>query len=222
MRNKAAVKMMLDESIHRKIPMNLQLFAENGDGIGDSGNGGGSGENEGGDGGNKDGEVSFDDFLKTGKNQAEFDRRVQKAIETAVSNARDKWRILTDDKVSEAEKLAKMTATEKQQYLEQKRKKELDDREAEITKRELMATAKNTLADKKLPQDLAEILVYTDADACKESIAAVEKAFHAAVEAAVQERLKGDSPIKKASDQNADSKQKVIEAAMLGGLTGGF
>ena len=118
-----------------------------GDGGGGSGNDGGSGGGSGsGDsGGNK--EVSFDDFLKTGKNQAEFDRRVNKAIETA----KEKWEILLDDKVSEAEKLAKMTAAEKQQYLEQKRQKDLDKREAEITKRELMATAKNTLTDKKLP-----------------------------------------------------------------------
>ena len=30
--------------------------------------------------------VTFDDFLKDGKNQAEFDKRVQKAINTAKTN----------------------------------------------------------------------------------------------------------------------------------------
>ena len=161
--------------------------------------------------------MSFDDFLKTGTNQAEFDRRVQQAINTAVSKAQDKWKILTDDKVSEAEKLAKMTAAEKQQYMEQKRQKELDAREAKITKRELMATAKNTLTDKKLPLELADILVYTDAESCNASIAAVEKAFNTAVEAAVQERLKGGDPMKKAPQGN-DALQKQIEEAMAGGL----
>ena len=57
-----------------KVPMNLQLFAEGGDGAGaGEGNGGGSGEGTGGEGG--DNPPSFDDFLKTGSNQAEFDRR---------------------------------------------------------------------------------------------------------------------------------------------------
>ena len=52
-----------------KVPMNLQLFAEGGDGAGvDDGNGGGSGEGTGGEGG--DNTPSFDDFLKTGSKRA--------------------------------------------------------------------------------------------------------------------------------------------------------
>lgn len=99
-----------------KVPMNLQLFAEDGDGAGaGEGNGGGSGEGTGGEGDNP---PSFDDFLKTGSNQAEFDRRVQKAVNTAVTNAQEKWQALTDDKLSEAEKLAKMTKEEKAQYMQ--------------------------------------------------------------------------------------------------------
>ena len=147
--------------------------------------------------------VSFDDFLKDGKNQAEFDRRVQSAIDTAVSKAREKWQIMADDKATEAKKLEKMSADEKAEYQRQKRIKELDEREAEITRRELMATAKNTLADKGLPQELASILTYTDAKACSASIEAVEKAFSAAVEAAVKDRVKGGEPIKKAQGSEA-------------------
>ena len=156
--------------------------------------------------------MSFDDFLKTGNNQAEFDRRVSKALETA----HEKWRILADDRVSEAEKLAKMTATEKSQYLAQKREKELADREANITRRELQATAKNTLAEKKLPIELADVLVYTDAEACNKSIATVEKAFQAAVEAAVEDRLKGGNPPKKAPGDGQDDLEKQVAKALAG------
>ena len=75
---------------------NLQLFAEGeGAGTGGSGDGGGTdgknGAGSGGEGGSGDEPVSFDDFLKQEGNQAEFDRRVQKAIDTAVSNAQKKW-----------------------------------------------------------------------------------------------------------------------------------
>lgn len=195
-----------------KVPMNLQLFAEGGDGAGaDGGNGGGSGEGEGagGEGGaGSDTPPSFDDFLKTGGNQAEFDRRVQKAVNTAVTKAQEKWQALADDKLSEAEKLAKMTKEEKAQYMQQKREKELADREAAITRKELMAEAKNTLASDGLPQELAEVLDYSDADTCKKSMEKVKEVFQRAVETAVEEKLKGGKPPKKAPGGDA---QKALE-----------
>lgn len=193
-----------------KVPMNLQLFAEGGDGAGaDGGNGGGSGESAGGEGGaGGDTPPSFDDFLKTGGNQAEFDRRVQKAVNTAVTKAQEKWQALADDKLSEAEKLAKMTKEEKAQYMQQKREKELTDREAAITRKELMAEAKNTLASDGLPQELAEVLDYSDADTCKKSMEKVKEVFQRAVETAVEEKLKGGKPPKKASGGDA---QKALE-----------
>lgn len=202
----------------KKIPLRLQFFAE-GDGAGsDDGNGSGSGSA--GDGGTEttDGETkppSFDDLLKGG-HQAEFDRRVQKAINTALTNAQEKWQALTDDKLSEAEKLAKMTNEEQAQYKQQKREKELDDKEAAITKRELEAEAKNTLAEKKLPAGLAEILNYVDADSCNKSIAAVEKAFREAVEAGVQDKLKGGAPQKKAPGTDGADLAKQVESLMMG------
>lgn len=87
---------------------NLQLFTEPG------GDGGGSGEGDGAGavgnpGNNGNTTMSFDEFLALEGNQSEFDRRVQKAVNTAVTNAQTKWKTLTDDKVSEAEKLAQMT-----------------------------------------------------------------------------------------------------------------
>lgn len=197
-----------------KIPMNLQFFAEGNDDGADGGNGGGAGT-EGGAGGDK--QMSFDDFLKGEGNQAEFDRRLQKAVNTAVTNAQKKWEALTDDKLSEAEKLAKMTKEEKAEYMRQKQEKDLADREAAITKKELMAEAKNTLAEKKLPAGLAEVLNYTDADSCNKSITAVEKAFQEAVEKAVEDRLKGGKPIKKAPETGAeDDIAKQVEKLMMG------
>lgn len=162
-----------------KVPMNLQLFAEGGDGAG-----------------------------ADGGNQAEFDRRVQKAVNTAVTKAQEKWQALADDKLSEAEKLAKMTKEEKAQYMQQKREKELADREAAITRKELMAEAKNTLASDGLPQELAEVLDYSDADTCKKSMEKVKEVFQRAVETAVEEKLKGGKPPKKAPGGDA---QKALE-----------
>lgn len=190
--------------------MNLQLFADNGDGDLESGsNGGGTGSE-----GSK--EMNFDDFLKEGGNQAEFDRRVQKAIQTSLTKEKEKWQAMTDDKLSEAEKLAKMTKEEKAQYMQQKKEKELSDREAAITRKELMAEAKNTLAGKNLPQELAEVLNYADAESCNKSIAAVEKAFQSAVQAAVEERLKGKDPMKKAPRDAEDALEAQVRSIIVG------
>ena len=180
-----------------KLPMMLQLFAD-GDGAGAGGEGGGTGED---DSVENDKTKSFDEILGDKEYQKEFDRRMQKAIDTAVKNAQEKWQVLTDDRVSEAEKLAKMNKDEQAEYRRQKHEKELANREAAITKRELMAEAKITLADKDLPVELADILNYVDADTCNKSIAALEKAFNKAVETKVQDRLKGSDPITKAKEQ---------------------
>lgn len=111
---------------------NLQLFAgEGGDGGGDD-DGDGSGP--------EDKPVSFDDFLKEEGNQAEFDRRVQKAVNTAVTNAQEKWKALTDDKLTEAEKLAKMTKEEKAEYKNRKLEKELEDLKRQNAVTEMRST----------------------------------------------------------------------------------
>lgn len=201
------------------LPMKLQFFAEGDDNAGaDQGEGGGtgSGNEPGGDKGNMGGDSeepkSFDDLLQNKDYQAEFDRRVQKALGTA----KEKWSALMDDKLSEAEKLAKMNKDEKAEYLRQKQEKELKSREAAITRRELMAEAKNTLAEKKLPVGLAEVLNYADADSCSKSMEAVEKAFQEAVQATVEEKLKGGTPPKKAPSGGEEDLAKQVESLMMG------
>lgn len=150
---------------------------------------------------------SFDDILKNKDYQAEFDRRIQKALGTA----KEKWDALMDDKLSEAEKLAKMTKEEKTQYQQQKREKELADKEAAITRRELMAEAKNSLTEKGLPVSLAELLDYADADRCSKSIVALEKAFNQAVQAQVDKKLEGGKPIKKAPPDETITKEQFAK-----------
>ncbi|MDD4279642.1 MAG: DUF4355 domain-containing protein [Candidatus Sumerlaeales bacterium] len=99
-----------------------------------------------------------------------------------------------DKAVTEAQKLAKMSADERAEHEKQAHEKALADREAEITKRELRAEAKSQLSDKGLPIELAEILPYTDADTTNAAIVATEKVFRLAVEKGVTERLKGNPP----------------------------
>ena len=192
-----------------KMPMDLQFFAEGGEGseggaggaggAGGSGDAGAAGGQEGSQGGSG-APQSFDDILKDPNYQAEFDRRVAKALQTS----RTKIEAEIEEKINtartEAEKMAKMNADQKAQYEREKKEAEMAKREAEITKRELTATAKEQLADKGLPTSLAAVLNYTSAEECAASIEAVEKAFQEAVQQAVNDRLAGGKPPKKAPE----------------------
>ncbi|WP_347559935.1 DUF4355 domain-containing protein [Clostridium sp. AM58-1XD] len=133
-----------------------------------------------------------------------------------MGTAKEKWTALMDDKLSEADRLAKMNKEEKAEYLRQKQEQELKNREAAITRRELMAEAKNTLVEKKLPVGLAEVLNYTDAVSCNKSMEAVEKAFQEAVQTTVEERLKGGTPPKKAPSEDGNDLTKQVEDLMMG------
>ncbi|MDD3410283.1 MAG: DUF4355 domain-containing protein [Eubacteriales bacterium] len=122
--------------------------------------------------------------------QADIDRVVQQTI--ARERARAEKAVATAR--TEAEKLAKMTAEQRAQHDREQREAALAQREAELNRRELRATALNTLAERGLPSTLAETLNYTDADQCNASIDSVEKAFRAAVQQGVESRMKGSVP----------------------------
>lgn len=93
--------------------------------------------------------ISFDDFLKDSKNQAEFDKRVQKAIQTAET----KWKAKNDEAKTEAEKLAQMNETEKLQYQLQKQQKDNEEIRKKLNARDLkdealkIATTQDTAFD---------------------------------------------------------------------------
>ena len=207
----------------KAMPMNLQFFAEGGaDGAGGGAGGGGASGDAGaagaegsaagaGDAGAGAGATppSFDDFLKDPKNQAEFDRRVAKALETSRTKMQADIEAKMAEARTEAEKMAKMSADQKAEYERETQAKELADREAAITKRELMATAKEQLAEKGLPISLASVLNYASAEECSASIDAVGKAFQEAVEKAVNDRLAGGKPPKKAESGAAYTMEQI-------------
>lgn len=143
--------------------------------------------------------------------QAEVERiinqrfaRIQRDTERRVEQAREEGR-------TEAERLAQMTEQQRAEHEHQRaeqaareREESLARREAEITRRELKSTAIDTLASKKLPTGLADILNYTDADACNESIDTVEKVFRAAVQQEVNDQLKA-SGVRLSGTRNSDA-----------------
>ena len=183
-------------------PLDIQLFADDnsGDDSGNDDQGTGQDNQDSGEGGQE---------TKT-FTQEELDKIVQGRI----AKERKAWEKQLEEQQTEAQKLETMSEKEKKKYQEEKRIKDLDDREAAITRRELIAQAKVQLADKGIPTELAEILILTDADSCKKSIETVEKAFQSAVEKAVEEERKGREPMKKARDVKLTDEELVYQKMM--------
>lgn len=177
--------------------MTLQLFAED-EGTGGESNGTGANGEE--TQGNEESQGTsgntFEDFLKDGKNQAEFDRRVNKAIETALGNAKVKWQEDADQKAEEAAKVAKMNAEQKQQYEMDKLKKENERLQAESVKNQLSRNAAAGLAEKGIEatQDVLDFVVGNDADDTNARIDKLVKIVESQLKKAEISRATGTTP----------------------------
>lgn len=203
---------ILDEN-KRKIM--LQLFAEGGDGGGSGdGDGGGTG-GDGKDGGNGGEPVSFDDFLKLEGNQAEFERRIQKEVNAAVTKAQEKWQALTDDKLSEAEKLAKMTKEEKAAYEKKKLEEEIAELKREKEVAGLTAQARKLLSDGgvHISDALLAGLIREDAEKTNEAVKEFTKLFNEAVSEAVKARARQRTPEEGGGHSSGSSKTNLSEMA---------
>ena len=189
----------------------LQIFAE-GEGTGTPGEPGGNDPGAGSGAPTQTEPLSFDDFLSQEGNQAEFDRRVQKAINTAVSNAQKKWQTMTDGKVSEAEKLAQMTSEEKAEYRAKKAERELADLKRQIALGDMAKTARKMLSEENItvPDEIIMNLVSDDAEKTKSSVESFAKVFKDAVQAAVKESLKGNPPKASSGGATAVTREQIL------------
>lgn len=163
----------------------VMLAPDTGAGGGDGAQGGAQGNNGG------DGE---------GKGQSGADGQsgektfTQADIDKILKREQAKWKRQQEEAVSEAQRLANLTAEQRAQEEAKKREADLERREAEMNRRELRAQALETLAADNLPADLADLLDYTDADKCNASIAKVKKNWQAAVQKGVEARVAGSPP----------------------------
>lgn len=132
-----------------------------------------------------------------------------KQLNDILAKQRSKWEKDAEAKVSEAQRLAKMNADEKAKYELQKAQDALTEREAEINRRELLATAKDELVSRGLPLELTDMLNLESADSVQSSMAALEKVFRASVEAEVNKKLKGTPPNKGAAPAPPDAWAQV-------------
>lgn len=197
-----AVKALLRVATVKRFVLDsrLQLFADggDGDGSGDDGGDGSDGDPDGREGDGDDGgkgPVSFDDFLGQKGNQTEFDKRVQAAVDAAVEHEREAWEAAADDKVSEAEKLAKMTKEEREKYLQQKERRAFEAEKAAFEREKLLVEVRKELQEQTLPLVFAESLVtIADAKKIKDAIVDIKKAWDAKISEAVKAKARQSTP----------------------------
>lgn len=116
---------------------------------------------------------------------------VDKRIQQAVDKARADW----ERAQAESQRVAAMSAEERAGYELSRREAELNQREKRLLARELKAMALEKLAERGLPRELADALPYDSEQACLNGLDRLERAFRAAVQQAVDERLRGETPV---------------------------
>ena len=133
---------------------------------------------------------------------AEWQKKQTKAVEDAKT------------KEKEAAKLAAMNAQEKAEYERDQLQKELDGYKKKDALAEMTKTARKMLSDEgiTISDDLLAVMVTTEATETKAAVDSFTKAFKAAVENAVKERLKGNPPTKGASGGAASMTKEQIMA----------
>lgn len=185
-----------------KMPMNLQLFAEN-ENVDTAGLNEGS--SQAGD------QNSEPDLLPLN----EVDRRISKAVESALEKQKAK---LEKEKQEEIERVQRKTEEYSKLSEREKLEKELEEREERLKQQEReIRLAKLTndveidLKEKNLPVSLAEVLINTeDIDKIKSIVNDIKATFDEAVNESVKERIRQDTP----KDGNSMSRSKREKASI--------
>lgn len=137
-------------------------------------------------------ELTEEELLK--KIESESDRKLAKALEKKQKEWEDKQQEAIKKALEEKERLSKLSEKERKEEELSKREKEIADRLAEIERKELKADAVTDLTEKGLPANFADFLLAENAEKTLENINNFKTAFDEAVNAAVKEKLRQDTP----------------------------
>lgn len=174
-----------DNTLH----FNLQRFADTGEASG-SGEQDTTAKTEVKEGG------AADKPADTGKQNDEA--AIQKRIDDALAAAKSKWekdyKRKAEAAKKEAERLSKLSDDERAKAELENSRKELEAKEQELKKKELKLEMVKVLSDRHIPVDFMDYLIAEDSESTMSRITTFEKAFKKAIEAGVNEKLKGKAP----------------------------
>lgn len=182
----------------RKIPLNLQLFADD------------------------EAETEVDQANVDAEKETEK-TFTQDEVNKIVQDRLAKEKAKNEKAQEEAKKLAKMNAEQKNQYMVEQLQKELEEYKTKEAKNDMIKEANSMLkeADINLPDEVVAMLIGDNAEDTKICVDSFSKAFKTAVERAVNEKLKGKTPKQKSvagitredilSVKDRQERQRLIE-----------
>lgn len=155
---------------------------------------------------------TFDEMLKESTYQSDFDKKVQKSLDTA----RAKWESEQAEKQSEADKLAKMKENERKDYELEKERKEKEEAINKLNAYELKEEAIK-MANNPETQVAVSLLSLIDfrsikAEQVEPTIKNIKTVFDSAVENEVNKRLKETTP-KTVLGNNNESTKNISRAS---------
>ena len=187
MRERRNETMKLENILPYKL--NLQFFAEGeGDNPGADNNPSGEGE----EGKPEVLELTPEELQK--KIESESDRKLAKVLERKQKEWEKQFQEKLEQEKKEAERLAKLSERERKEEELRKREEELQERLRQLELKELKADAIADLNNKGLPTEFANFLLADNAEKTLENINNFKHAFDKAVNEAVKEKLRQDTP----------------------------
>lgn len=149
---------------------------------------------------------------KEQQNQNNDKKYSDKDLDEIIGRKFAKWQKDQEKAVSEAKKLEKMNAEEKAKYERDKLQKELDSYKKKDAIAAMSKEARKMLSEQNITIDdnLLSLMVTDDAEATKKAIGDFAKAFSEAVENAVKERLKGNTPRKSSGSTKPMTKEEIM------------
>lgn len=126
--------------------------------------------------------------------QSELDSLIDKRTDKALETAKQKWEEEKQDAVNQAEKLAKLSAAERKEAEDKAKQEAMDKREQELNQREMRYEAQHQLEENELPTKFVDLVMSDNAENVSNNIAALKVEWNKAIEVAVNEKLKGNTP----------------------------
>jgi hypothetical protein len=111
--------------------------------------------------------------------------------EALLGAERQRWQETAEEELTEAQKLEKMTASERQAYQLAQGEKKLAQRMKEFERRQLVVQTGEELTRRGLPSSMAQWLTGADAAATKTNLDAYERDYNAAVQAGINGAMRG-------------------------------
>ena len=142
--------------------------------------------------------------------QEQFDKALAKRLSAATAKLAKESEAKIKEAQAEAERIATLSAEERQRELEAKNKEELNKKMAEVSRRENRLDAIEKFAEAKVPTNLVEYVLSDDKESTLANTEAFIETFNESVSKTVAERLKGTPPKDIADNSKSDTTAKEV------------